>query len=230
MRTKSLILAAAGLAAGLLAFNTQAQNVFSLNVVGYANIPLTNGFNLVANNFDFDGSGTNNTVQTVVGTNMPNASKIYAFWNTTGSYSNSTYIASSRIWSSSNAVKVAMQPGNGFFLQIPATAVLPQTLTTVGNVLIGTNNVFLNVGNYQIAGSSVPIGGSLKTNLTYNAANTDTIYQWQPGSQSYTGGKHVYVASSGRWSTGDAFIKVGEGFWLLSHSGAAWSQVLTNSP
>jgi hypothetical protein len=226
MRTKSLLIAAAALVVGLVSAN--AQNVYSQNVVGYANIPLTNGFNLVCNSFDFDGSGTNNSVYTVCGTNMPNLSKVYAFWNTTGSYSNSTYLTSTKQWGGSNGVRVAMNPGNGFFLQIPATAVLPQTLTTVGNVLVGTNSVFLNVGNFQIVGSALPIGGSLKTNLTYNAANLDKVYQWQAGAQTYAA--KTYLTATGRWGGGDVFPKVGEAFWLQSHSGATWTQILTNAP
>ena len=43
-----------------------AQNVYSLNVVGYINIPLVEGFNLVANQLDFDGTGLNNTPANVL--------------------------------------------------------------------------------------------------------------------------------------------------------------------
>src|SRR6059036_1804778 len=46
MRTKTLICAATLLAAG--AATSMAQNVYSLNVVGYVQVSLTNGFNLVA--------------------------------------------------------------------------------------------------------------------------------------------------------------------------------------
>ena len=57
MRTKTLAICAAALAAGAL--STMAQsNVYSLNIVGYANITITPGNNFYANPFNH--SGNNN--------------------------------------------------------------------------------------------------------------------------------------------------------------------------
>lgn len=50
MRTKALLLAAAALAAGI--FTSQAQTVYSANIVGYVNTPLNSGYAAVANPLD----------------------------------------------------------------------------------------------------------------------------------------------------------------------------------
>src|SRR5882672_6022591 len=76
MRTKALLCAAGMLAAGAATCMAQG-NVYSLNVVGYINVSYTNKFQMVANQLDLDGSGTNNTVQTVFGTNVPSLSTVY---------------------------------------------------------------------------------------------------------------------------------------------------------
>jgi hypothetical protein len=50
MRTKTLLLSAAALAAGVLSSLAQSSNVYSLNVVGYYNVPVTaNGYAFLAN-------------------------------------------------------------------------------------------------------------------------------------------------------------------------------------
>ena len=87
MRTKVLICAAALAAAS--AFTTMAQNVYSLNIVGYINVPLIEGFNLVANQLDFDGTGLNNTPANVIGTNLPLNTTVYG-WGGSG-YNIATY-------------------------------------------------------------------------------------------------------------------------------------------
>ena len=78
MRTK-VLLGAAALAAA--AATASAQNVYSLNVVGYINLSLTNGYNMVANQLDLDGTMTNNTLTTVFSTNLPKLSAVYAWSN-----------------------------------------------------------------------------------------------------------------------------------------------------
>jgi hypothetical protein len=226
VRVKSLLLASVAIFLSLLL--SEAQNIYSENVVGYANISLTNGFNLVANNFDFDGTGTNNTIDSVVGTNMPNGTKVYAFSATAGGYSSATFLAASRTWGGSNAVAIGMQPGNAFWLRIGPTVPLPQTLTTVGNVLVGTNMVpVAQNGVFQLMGSTIPVGGPLTTNLGYVPANADKTFQWDPVAQSWT--VRTYSARFNTWAGGVPLLRVGEGFWLISHSNASWTQILINT-
>jgi len=62
MRTKTAVLTAAALAAGAL--SSMAQNVYSLNVVGYINLSMASGYSLVANQL----VGADTTLNTVFGT------------------------------------------------------------------------------------------------------------------------------------------------------------------
>ena len=67
------------------------SNVYSLNVVGYINVSYTNRFQMVANQLDLDGTGTNNTVQTVFSTNVPGLTTVYTFTPGSG-YASATLI------------------------------------------------------------------------------------------------------------------------------------------
>jgi hypothetical protein len=154
---------------------------------------------------------------------------VYAFDPAAGTYGFATFLSSSGTWTgATNAVNARLQPGNGVFLQIPAAATLPQTLTFVGNVLVGTNSTGIASG-YQIAGSKLPMAGALKTGLGYAPANLDRVYQWNNLSQSYSAAK-TFLSSSGTWTPSEPVISVGEGFWLQGHPGSAWTQIYTNTP
>lgn len=226
MRTKSLLAAAAILAAGALSSMAQS-NVYSLNVVGYYNLGLTNGFNLVANQLDKDGTGTNNTVYTVIGTNVPNLTRVYAFDAAAGTFANATFNASSLTWLGNvTAVNAAMKPGQGFWLQIPASGPSTVTVTVVGEVKQGTLTTPIGA-YYQIAASQVPQVGGIQTALGYTPANLDRVYQWIPGVQNY-GTARTYNSTSAAWlGGGEPNVGVGEAFWLQGHAGSAWTRNFT---
>ena len=77
MRTKTLLLAGAALAFSLA--TSQAQ-VYSQNVVGYVNINVTNAvLACMSPALDADGTGTNNNVTTVCGTNLPAGNPTYIY-------------------------------------------------------------------------------------------------------------------------------------------------------
>src|SRR5690349_15762138 len=78
MRTKTLLLTAALAAAG--AASAMAQNVYSVNAVGYANVALKKGFNMVANPFVVADS----TIETLIPT-APDQTAVYPYDN--GNYS-----------------------------------------------------------------------------------------------------------------------------------------------
>src|ERR1043166_2369568 len=109
MRTKTLFLAAALSAAGLATSLAQSSNVYSLNVVGYINLQLTNGFNLIANQLDLDGTGTNNTLNTSIGTNVPNLTRVYTYQPASINYQFATLV--SGVWQGANlpAVNAGLQ-------------------------------------------------------------------------------------------------------------------------
>jgi len=223
MRTKTLLLSAVALAAGLVSSVAQS-NVYSANVVGYYNVTLTNGFTFYANQMDLDGSGTNNTVNTVIGTNLPLQSKVLG-WNTnTQVFQTITLLASG--WSAGAAgatVKQALQPGGGVFVSLPAGSPTNVTLTTVGNVLQRSNATPVVTG-FQIVSYPFPISGGLTTNLNYipNASagtSHDKALTWNVGPQTYT--THTWLTSS--WGAGDPQLGVGVCVFLQPWQPNTWT-------
>jgi hypothetical protein len=226
MRTKALVAAAALLAAGALSSMAQS-NVYSLNVVGYYNLALTNGYNVIANQLDLDGTGLNNTVYTAIGTNLPAGTRILAF------VPPATYpfvTLAGTTWSGAGLAQVnsALGLGGGVWLKIPANASYPQTVTVVGNVMQGAlANTKINTSGYAVVSSMVPQAGLVQTDLKLTPAAGNYIFQWlgQKGTQGY-GSKHTY-ASGTTWSAGQPSVDVGEAFFLFGSATTSWSRNFT---
>jgi hypothetical protein len=215
MRTKAIILGAALLAAGAATSMAQS-NVYSLNVVGYINLNMTNGYNLVANQLDFDGTGTNNTIIGVFSNNLPVGSIVYKF--VSGSFNN--YIYGRGGWPPS-ANGVSFNPGEALFITIPS----PVTITTVGQVLQGTYTNTLS-GGYTMAASVAPLSGTLDSTgnggLNYVPSTSDILYLWDPVNQVYDN----YLHGRGGWSPSDPVISVGQGIFLSSPN-TTWVNTFT---
>ena len=211
MKAKSLLIAGAALAASLM---TSKAQVYSQNIVGYINVPLNQGYNLVANQLDADGTGTNNGIYETIGTNMPNFSKVYA-WNGAG-YSVATFSATSHTWLGNNlSISNSMNPGNGFFLYCPVAT----NVTLVGNVITGTNTYPIRAG-FQIVAPSGPLAGTIDTTNGYTPTKLDKIYLWN--GSGYT----VKTYSGTSWLGGDPQLTVGQAIFLDAYGNTNWTQVL----
>ena len=214
MRTKILLTAAAALVAGLVSSNAQ---VYSANVVGYANVPLAaaGGYTLLSNPFD-DGNG--NQSSNLLST-LPNKSQVIT-WNGTGY--NTAIGKSAGAWGGS----VALPPGTGFFVKTPAGT--PLTNTFVGSVIVlvgasGTNAV---ATGYNLVGSEIPYAADATTdtniNLGATLANKSQMIDWNSGAQDFD---TAVGKSAGSW--GSSFpISVGEGFFVKTPSAANWVETL----
>jgi hypothetical protein len=219
MKIKATLIAAATLAVGVI--SSQAQ-VYSQNIVGYVNLTLTNGYNLVANQLDYDGTGTNNTLVTCIGTNLPNGTQAYAY--VAGSYVFATYSASAQKWSgNTNACNAALSVGHGLFIKIPSSATYPQTLTEVGNVIIGTNVNNIAAG-YQLCSYAFPISGSIQTGLNYTPTHGDRVYVYNPVTASYT---FSTFNSGTTWVGGAPNLSVGQAVFLQAAANTNWTQIFT---
>lgn len=212
MRTKILLIAAAALAAGVVASNAQ---VYSANVVGYANVVLSpNGNqNLIANPFD-DGNG--NQSSNLLST-LPNKSQVLT-WN--GSGYNPAITKSGGVWPSS----VTLLPGTGFFVKCAGT--VPITNTFVGNVIVNSGGSVTNVVavGFNLVGSPIPYAGDATTdpniNLGANLANKSQLLSWNTGLQTYD---PADTKAGGAW--GSAFnIGVGQGFFIKTGFQSNWVQ------
>jgi hypothetical protein len=172
---------------------------------------------LIANQLDYDGTGTNNTVNTVFPNGLPNKATVEA-WNGS-SFVGAEYFTSSG-WSGTNSpfVTAALQPGSGFFLKVNS----PTNITLVGNVITGTNTYPI-VAGLQFVAPSAPVAGTLDTTNHYNPQNKDTVEVWNPTTSTYTG--YEFFTSSG-WSPSDPQLAVGQAVFLNAKKNTNWTEIL----
>jgi hypothetical protein len=168
MRTKTLLLSAATLAAGVA--TSMAANVYSVNVVGYINVTVAPGYNLIANQLDVDGI---DTVTTVLNPGTPSSQEgatTLKFSNggfLSDTYANNTGDVGFIGWYDSNTGNPStntIPPGVGFFYFNPGASA---TLTLTGTVLQGTNSVHLGSG-YSLISTIAPQAITLDTTATNN--------------------------------------------------------------
>jgi hypothetical protein len=198
MRTKALFAAATMLAAGIATTLAQS-NVYSLNVVGYVNVPIRNGFTLLANPLN---AATND-----LNTLFPNAGfGDTVYLNSGGGFSSSTYFGS---WSPN----LALPPGQGAFYSSGAAA----TNTFVGEVMQGSLSNPIPAA-FSLKSSQVPQAATLST-LNFPANFGDTVYFLRNG---------AYSSSTffGSWSP-DETVAVGESFWVSTATAGNWTRNFT---
>jgi hypothetical protein len=206
MRTKAL-LGAAILAAGLA--SSMAQNVYSLNVVGYYNVPVpANQYVMVANQL----TTTNNTLGGILPTVPPGSifQKFGAGW--------SAYVFDDAdlVWTPNASATLA--PGEGGFFKSPVAT----TLTFVGEVKQGSLTNNLPIGLYTVVGSQVPQAGTA-TALGIPGEPGDIIQKWTTSWQSF-----VFDDVDLAWTPTVPSFGVGEGFFYKKSPTATNSKWIRN--
>lgn len=175
-----------------------AQNVYSLNVVGYYNITIpANSFAMIANQLNT----TNNTIASLIPT-PPDFTELYKF---SGGYSGYLYDGE---WTPDG--NATLNPGEGAFIRNVTGS--PLTLTFVGEVMQGSLTNPLPAG-FSIRSSMVPQAGLVTTTLGLPAADFDELYTFSGG---YSG--YLY---DGEWTPNEPNIAVGQAFWVRKVGGAA---------
>jgi hypothetical protein len=251
---KTLLIAAAALAAGVI--SSQAQ-VYSQNIVGYVNTPLPAGYTIVGNPLDASdpsGSGINNAITNTLAVFSGNydGSSLY-IW--TGHGYTAYTIDSGQPTGIGNALDTApvappvLGPGVSFYIN--NTTGLGQTNTFVGTVhtdaaatgtqTVGqTTNVIAN-GEYFYA-SKIAVGGGAGTVLQLpvltGALDGSTLYLPNISGGSVHG-YTAYTCDSGQLPSGfgngldtaevpEPVIPVGSGFLFNNTTGSAtsWVQAL----
>jgi len=202
--------------AGLVSSNAQ---VYSANVVGYANVVLVGagGQTLIANPFD-DGNG--NQLTNLLAT-LPNKSTVVT-WN--GAGYNPTITKTNGVWNGN----ASLPPGTGFFVKngIASSPVL--TNTFVGSVIvpIGTSQTNVLLAGYTLAGSPIPFAADATTdtniNLGASLPNKSTLITWDPVGQGF---EPTVTKTNGVWN-GSVPIAVGQGFFINAKTGTNWVQTL----
>jgi hypothetical protein len=206
MRTKTLLLTAA---LGLAGAATTMAQVYSVNAVGYVNVTMKGGFNMVANPLDA-GAG-NNTVSKLFPANSPAGLTVYKFGAT--GFDINTYDPDLGGWTDPNAT---LTPGEGAFVLVPGTGTF--TVTFVGEVMQGHLVTDLPQG-FSIRSSKVPQSGPLAGTLGFPIAAGDTIYRYDASS-----GYSIYAFDPdlGGWAPEEPSPAVGEAFWVAALNAKQW--------
>ena len=203
MRTRTLLLAAAALAAGLA---TSSAQVYSQNVVGYMNVTAPQGFSIIANQLN----STNNSIGSLI-PSPNNGSIVYKFVN--GVLTANNYFFS---WTDPN---MTLNPGEGviFYNAGPGGS----TFTFVGEVKQGTLSTQLPAG-FSIISSQVPQAGLISTDLGMPIPNNgDIVYQ----GGTFTANNYFFG-----WSGGEPNLGVGEAVLTYKTAAQTWTRNFTVGP
>jgi len=197
---------AAALAASLA--SSMAQNVYSLNVVGYVNVTLPpSQFYLVANPLDASMGGTvangnamTNLINATTTPALAASSSIATFNSALNNYNSPslTYSVKTKAWSGN----FDMPPGKAALFY--NNGAVPAVVTFTGQVPQGSYNVAtLGANQFSFVGSPVPIGGNITNSTTalglvpsasdsvatFNSAanNWNSVVTWSVKSKAWSG-------------------------------------------
>jgi hypothetical protein len=195
------LLAAAVLA---LALQGRAQNVYSLNVVGYYNVPVVAGWNLLSVQL----GATNYNANHVLGTGVDGA-LLYRFNPTNQTYYDAGTYFQGFGWcpvSGDREDPVLNLPlGESFFIWSPSNWIA----TFVGEVMQGRLVVPLPA-YYSLKASIVPQAGQLQNDLLFPACGGDTV--WKGVGSGFPA--YFYDDWDFYWMPTEPTVDVGRGFFL----------------
>lgn len=190
-------------AAGIV--SSFAQNVYSVNVVGYINMTLTNTWSLIGDQLD-DGAG--NQITNIFA--APFSGYPVNFYK----YNGATYDQLSRLsaatWTfSPNTVanrQNTLKPGEAVFVRKQFAG--PLTFTFVGEVMQGDLVNPVTPG-FELYSAMVPQEGGIRTVHNFQPNRNDQVFFAFNGT-TYT--SRAWLGTT--WSGAEPNIKVGEGFWI----------------
>lgn len=205
MNTKTLLLLGALGAAGMTSAVAQT-NVYSVNAVGYVNVPLPTGFSLIANQLN----STNNTIGSLLA-GLPNFSNFYKFTPGSG------FDIATLVFGAWDKPAITLNPGEGGFVNVGSAS----SVTFVGDVPQG-NLTNTALAGFSIRSSMVPQAGRIDTlGLASALSNFDNLYKWNGN------GYDIYTLTFGSWSlngspSGVPTVAVGEAFFLNLNNPISW--------
>jgi hypothetical protein len=217
MRTKTLLLTAALAAAG--AATSMAQAVYSVNMVGYMNVSIPQGFSMVANHLN---ASPDNKVTTLLPA-PPDNTTVSKFDRINGGYITITYIGGG-VWEGDD-LTMTLGPGEGGFIGTDAAF----TPTFVGEVPIGVPVTVYR--GFSIISSALPQTGRLDgapPGLQFPVGENDSISRFDRVNGGYI--TDTFVA--GNWegdSGGPPQPALNEAFFFFN-AGAAdktWNRTFT---
>jgi hypothetical protein len=191
------------LGAALVVAATAQTPVYSVNVVGYVNVTLVPGFNLIANPLV---AQTNTVPELFKG--VPNGTVVYKFDPATG------YVANNYNFGKWGQPSMTVVPGEGVFVKNPTQTNI--VITFVGEVMTGalSNNI---TAGFQILSSQVPQAGQLDTDLKLPVANGESAYLIVNGA--YV----VHNYNLGKWNKAPV-VDVAQAFFFKAAAAKTWTR------
>jgi len=211
MRTKTLLLTAALAAAG--AASAMAQNVYSVNAVGYVNLSVPPGFSMIANTF----VQADQNIATLIPA-PPNQTTIYTV---VGGVFNATIFDDSIPGWDPAPGDLAL--GSGGIAYNPTSSAF--TITLVGEVKQGAPVPNSVPAGITIKSSMIPQAGGLSSALQFNPVNNTTVYQYvNDGVGNVTLIANIYDPTIPGWDPAEPVLRIGEAFFIDSASGETWNR------
>lgn len=169
MRTKTILAAAAFIAAGAL-YSTAQSNVYSLNIVGYVNVQLeANKLALLSN--PLKPTGGDYDIGNVLALQDGSEDSVVYRWDEGSSSWAAAYWVDGFGWDDSADLSL----GKGFFV----SSTINQTVTFVGEVETGTSVNVIAPG-LTLLGSKIPVSGPVPGSTVGH--EDDAIFTWDGSS------------------------------------------------
>ena len=203
MRTKTLLLAAVLSAAGVASSLAQ---VYSVNAVGYVNVSLTAGLNLICNPLKVTAGNDLNHVLPLTDADI--GTTVYTFTTT---FNSAIWAGTAAGWSPN----LDVAPGHGFFISISPG----KTVTFVGEVPQGADSNIPVSSGLSLISSPVPQSLVLDA-MAFPAETGDTVYFYRGG----TYASATFIQGVGWSPAANATPAVGEGFWASKGTAATWTR------
>jgi hypothetical protein len=222
MRTKTLVLTAALAAAG--AASAMAQNVYSVNAVGYINKTIQLNYSLLAAPFVVPSYSLDAL--------LPSPVNNLAVYKPVGnSFDVRFYAVSDGFWDPDGALTI--DPGDGVIVfndPSPARGTgAPFTVTFVGEVRQSVGGAALTTpihAGQQIKSSLVPQAGAITAVLGFNPTANVRADQIGADGLSFADPK-FYAVSDGFWDPEEPVLDFAQGVYLNSVADQSWSRVFT---
>jgi hypothetical protein len=205
-------------------------NVYSLNIVGYYNVPVAGSLTAMANSLRADAGGAVDRLDKVIPYADGNNIQVWngASWDlwAMDSISATGYVNPSGADAALTSLPI-LGPGIGFFY---GNNIGTTNVTFVGEVRTGTNTVAIPAGLKPL-GSPLPLGGLVSTGpVNLQVQDGDNIQLWTGSSWALHARDSIsgtgWVAPNGSDGPEPA-LNVGQGFFYGNNVGAFnWTQIL----
>ena len=206
-----------------------AQEVFSVNALGYIKKTLPPGGKLICLNLPLDSmvEGSNVFGRTSIAQEVPNGTEV-SFWNEENQRWSSGTKTTKGVWLEPQSNRI-IRVGEGFFLRSPTSWTEPIELTIAGEVPstgTSTRNV-AGSSRLDVVGNPYPTSFKFGvSDLAKNAANGSEVSFWNEDAQRWSSGTKT---AKGVWlePQSNYVVKSTEAFFLKTSNATAWAWTST---